>query len=84
MSADTSADVPARIILQYFMQLFVTILGILGSVHILRHQLLANSGPPTPPCVIKIIMALDPPPPPKMMMSYVNKIPAYFINISTP
>ena len=35
----------------------------LGSVHILRHQLLANSGPPTPPCVIKIIMALDPPPP---------------------
>ena len=35
----------------------------LGSVHILRHQLLANSGPPTAPCVIKIIMALDPPPP---------------------
>ena len=32
-------------------------------MHILRHQLWANFGPPTPSCVINIIMALDPPPP---------------------
>ena len=33
-----------------------------GSVHILSHHLLLNSRrPPSPPCVIEIIMALTPP-----------------------